>query len=881
MKKQFKKMISFVAIVLMTLLFFNVTYASDELKWIVPEKSKEMKTWEALSEDKRNHVIEPIYFNPELKESVKKSTYNQINTIAQASLESSYRRTGLTVRDQKQTGTCWAFAFTGTLQGTGEGRQYSPLYLNYVASRIYNKTITRGANFRVSMGTSASGKFPVLESKMPFDSVYNETTNLSSNDYLIPIDQLPAGSLNQTIDARVMDATFFTNINKEVDESGNITYTDDNGEEYIEEEVQAIRNILKDHIKNKGPITAQMYAEVSKSYNGETGAYNYNGPVVAPNHDVALIGWDDNYAVSNFKEGCRPKKPGAYIALNSQGLNAGKDGYLYISYEDVMIETLLNGINKLEEYNNQDEIPYDKLYQYDELGYTFLIGANTSALMASNVFSRENTKVEYLNEVGIFLPITEGVEIYVNPNSDDMGRENLQKVAVETTNITPGYHIIKLANPIQLSGSKFVVAVKYINADGQTAIPLEANWVASGISDVSNVTDTAKSNPKESYVSLNQGLDWADVYNLQVSDQITLKDTNTCIKAYTTISDEPVTVDVTGVTLNKTEATIQVGKTDMLVATVQPTNATNKNVIWTSSNEQVATVENGVITAKAKGNTTITVTTEDGNHTATCQITVEKKEEPPITVNVTEVKLNKTTTSIKVGETETLVASVLPANATNKNVTWTSSNERVATVTGGVVTGIAEGTTTITVRTENGSHTATCQVNIQKTEEKPTITKVTGVTLNQKSLTLTVGNSGNVVATITPANATNKEVQWKVEDETIATISKTGIIKALKEGTTTITVTTLDGDFKATCKLTVAKKTNSPDDIYSDDGSNTNHTNGQNGSNKNNTISGDSTVSNSKMPYAGNSITLFIGIVLAVIVTVVLLIKFRRLKDIK
>ena len=164
---------------------------------------------------------------------------------------------------------------------------------------------------------------------------------------------------------------------------------------------------------------------------------------------------------------------------------------------------------------------------------------------------------------------------------------------------------------------------------------------------------------------------------------------------------------VESVSLDKTTAEITEGETLTLTATIKPENASNKNVIWSSSNEKIATVKDGVVTAKKAGEATITAKTEDGGKTATCSVTVKAK-----TISVEGVSLNKTENTIMVGETFTLTATIKPANATNKNITWSSSDESVATVEDGSVTAKAEGTTTITVTTEDGSKTATCTVTV-------------------------------------------------------------------------------------------------------------------------------------------------------------------------
>jgi len=185
----------------------------------------------------------------------------------------------------------------------------------------------------------------------------------------------------------------------------------------------------------------------------------------------------------------------------------------------------------------------------------------------------------------------------------------------------------------------------------------------------------------------------------------------------------PTTISVSGITLNKTSAKMTIGDTLALTATVSPSNATNKNVTWSSSNSNIASVSStGVVTAKAVGTTTITAKTVDGNKTATCTVTVKTDE-----ISVTNVTLNKTSAILSIGETETLIATITPADATNKAVTWSSSNTSVATVSSaGVVTAKAVGTATITAKTADGNKTATCTVTVKTATPLLEVEKVYG-----------------------------------------------------------------------------------------------------------------------------------------------------------
>lgn len=187
------------------------------------------------------------------------------------------------------------------------------------------------------------------------------------------------------------------------------------------------------------------------------------------------------------------------------------------------------------------------------------------------------------------------------------------------------------------------------------------------------------------------------------------------IKVYKLVVEEGTGVDATGVTLQK-DLELGIGNTATLQATIAPSDATNKNVTWSSSNESVATVDvDGVVTGITAGTAIITVTTEDGGFTASCAVTVN-------TISVTGVSLDKTTAAVTIGRTITLVATVTPEEATNKNVTWSSKNESVATVENGVVTGIAAGTATITVMTEDGTKKAECEVTVSEPGEEMKLT---------------------------------------------------------------------------------------------------------------------------------------------------------------
>ena len=168
-------------------------------------------------------------------------------------------------------------------------------------------------------------------------------------------------------------------------------------------------------------------------------------------------------------------------------------------------------------------------------------------------------------------------------------------------------------------------------------------------------------------------------------------------------------------------------------------------------------------------------------------------------VGVSGITLNKTALNLTIGASESLVATISPSNATNKDVEWTSSNTNVATVdTTGKVTGVSAGSATITVKTKDGAKIATCNVTV-----KNSVIPVTGVTLNKTALSLVTGTSESLVATISPSNATNKNVEWTSSNTNVATVDTTGKVIGVSSGSATITVKTKDGAKVATCNVTV------------------------------------------------------------------------------
>ena len=262
---------------------------------------------------------------------------------------------------------------------------------------------------------------------------------------------------------------------------------------------------------------------------------------------------------------------------------------------------------------------------------------------------------------------------------------------------------------------------------------------------------------------------------------------------YLTVTVKEI-VKVTSVSLNRSSLLIEKGKYRTLTATVLPTNAENKALIWRSDKPCFASVCNGIVYAVSKGTATITATATDGSGKyATCTVSVTED------VLVTSISVTSTQ-SLKVGDSAYLSATVLPTNATNKAVLWTSDNTEVASVNAnsGLVYANAVGTAKITATARDGSGVyGTINISVSPVP-------VTSVTVSPKEKTLSVGETTTLSATVSPSNATDKSVIWTSSDTSVATVGKyTGVVTAKADGTATITAKSVDGNKTDTCTITV------------------------------------------------------------------------------
>jgi len=251
-----------------------------------------------------------------------------------------------------------------------------------------------------------------------------------------------------------------------------------------------------------------------------------------------------------------------------------------------------------------------------------------------------------------------------------------------------------------------------------------------------------------------------------------------CVKAVTEIP-------VSAIAIAQDTAEMTEGETLQLAATITPSDATNKNITWTSSNVAVASVsKDGIVTALKEGTSTIYAMAETKK--AQCTVTVK-----PLFIPVTSVTLDRTRMDLPIGSTETLTSTVKPDNATDRSVTWSSSDETVATVSDGKVTAVKLGTATITAK--SGDITAKCTVTVNPIA-------VTSITLDVTELLLKIGESYTLKATVKPDDATIKTVNWSSSDDAVVVVSEG---KVTAKGAGTAVISAKSGSVSAECTVTI------------------------------------------------------------------------------
>ena len=536
-------------------ILFSTTSFATSIEDIEAKYSTEYKKWLELSEEEKINTPLPNTYTAELPEtlvkeftkddmpSILKEMRNRKENFSLDNLSASYTDSRYSLKDdieidiknQGITNQCWAFSAISSLetnlsltQKQEELVRFSARHMDYATSRTfadgvnekgYIREVGDGGIPNVAFNYLVNGEGAVLEEDMPFEN--NE-------------DKINLAEIEKETDTITTGYSTLPVINKTYDENGNAICTDSLGNIYTEESLEAARNIIKDHIVKYGGIATVTAAGYREYYNNpnniaEATAYYCNKAGIVRDHAITIVGWDDNYSRTNFNKDNMPKEDGAYIILNSYGPEVFEEGYYYISYEDVLIETSLYGVTSAE------KVDYENIYQNDFYGGLYPIGAaSQDEGYIASVYERNVLEGETLNSVGITNTEYAQYEIYVNPNGRDLSEENLIKVG-ETDLLSPGYSRIDV-NSTDINSKEFAIVLKQKSFEGEGFyFPIEINLE-------NTVFANVNSKAGSSYISLD-GNYWFELRDVTIQG-VDMNRADTCIKAFTTINSEVPDDDV-------------------------------------------------------------------------------------------------------------------------------------------------------------------------------------------------------------------------------------------------------------------------------------------------------------------------------------------------
>ncbi|QTE72704.1 DUF4214 domain-containing protein [Clostridiales bacterium FE2011] len=703
------------------------------------------------------------------------------------------------VRNQNPFGTCWAFAAVGAMeidlikanQTENSSIDLSEFFLAYFAAHNYPYPKEGGEGDSVSVTINDNDKgYNYLDlgglSAMAYHILASliGTTTEEANPY--PVGRSEAEKLPSD----------YTNIAAQIVGAYNLKASD----------TDALKKQIQEHGSVKVSIcmpnnSKDMPYNTAISLNGGKVAYNEStaslyGTYKTTNHDVLLVGWNDNYSRNNFLSELRPESNGAWKARNSWGTGFGQNGYFWISYEDA---SLLS--SRATSYDAENKDVADYCYSYDKT-YSTITGKKTVSDQAVIKQSFMVAAKEKLQSVGIEVSddnITMELNAIVRVNGKEVSRSDTRKADYS------GFYNLKLKTPY-VTQQETVVEVEVIctSSGNDIQVPYQANG--------ERTLGNAIGQYKYKY-------DYGTSGGFTVNGDYVKGDST--IKLYTKKNYSNSSNNlVSKIILDKTEIVyINSGDSfDLKVDKIEPANATNKTLQWYTSDEYVARLvedKDGIkVVGAGKGGTAVITAMSTNGVYASCTVEVTPKSVPVTAIRIKNYNNDAHTFTInestgggfKIGDRLILEAELTPWNTTQTDVTWTTTNSSVMSITR--VTG---NTCEVLVR-KNGE----AQIKVVS-DDNDTVSDyiaftvnlpvhVSSVYLNYVSYGLWEGESVQLKATVLPTDADDQHLTWTSSNPEVATVTGTGLVTAKKDGKTVITVTTRDGGLTFSCDVTVATR---------------------------------------------------------------------------
>lgn len=515
-------------IIILILMFLVTCICSTKVEAVTVsqvEYTEEYKEWLALPEDEKYNTVVPKMFEIDVSTSENK-IFTKIKSLMSSIVDKKFdlRDTilkNLEIRNQGNTNACWAFATLSSLetnlalQNNSKVYDFSESHMDYSTSQNFHdgeknngfsRDVSIGGNFQIGSAYLTNGEGAILEEDMQFISTMEDVSIEDINGKEV---------VTKVTDT---DEFYFT---KHIE-----------NEQIDSIELNALILKMKEHIKTSGSISAGIHgADLSADcYNNIKGAiYCKNEKDCEMDHNVSIIGWDDEYSKDNFNN--KPNRDGAWIIRNSWGeeLNGtaiGDNGFMYVSYEDVNIYKQLFGIEKATE-----NVDYDNIYQYNELGYNNAINLSLNKVYIANVFNRDKTANEVLTEVSLNVMQNVKCKVYVNSKNESKAIQDLKEVELvegKSENFDAGYHTLEFKNPITLTGEKFVVVIEV------EAIDDDSIYCATISKTTNNFWDNVEIKEKVNYLTFGEYFEknmWVDT--VIDSNSMNVEPSNLTIKAFT------------------------------------------------------------------------------------------------------------------------------------------------------------------------------------------------------------------------------------------------------------------------------------------------------------------------------------------------------------